>query len=82
MDKIILFVLFILLAFGACYYYISINVENNFHSTKTRALCSGTTCRDFLISCYGQEVIEIAPISGFVTFGEDWIDKRYSSPLC
>lgn len=54
----------------------------DFDRTHTRALCSGRTCRDFLVSCSGSEVVELKPISGFVTFGDDWVDLRERRELC
>jgi len=53
-----------------------------FHDTYTKALCSGTTCRDFEIKCLGDEFLEMKPISGFVTFGDDWVDLREEKELC
>ena len=56
--------------------------NGDFDRTHTRALCSGKTCRDFLISCSGSKVLDLKPISGFVTFGEDWVDLREDKGLC
>ncbi|MGV8142031.1 MAG: hypothetical protein ACP5NS_00145 [Candidatus Pacearchaeota archaeon] len=53
-----------------------------YFDTYTRALCSGQTCRDFVVSCKGSEIIDIKPISGFVTFGRDWEDRRVEKYLC
>lgn len=54
----------------------------DFNRTLTKALCSGRMCRDFVVSCSGKEVVSLEPISGFVTFGNDWIDKRVQKELC
>ena len=56
--------------------------EVSFEDTHTTALCSGRTCRDFLVSCSGSNVIDLKPISGFVTFGDDWEDRRVDKELC
>ena len=54
----------------------------DFDRTHTRALCSGQTCRDFLVSCSGSKILDLKPISGFVTFGDDWVDLREDRNLC
>jgi hypothetical protein len=54
----------------------------DFQDTYTKAICSGKTCRDFLVSCSNNELIYLKPISGFVTFGENWIDLREDRVLC
>lgn len=54
----------------------------DFNRTHTRALCSGQTCRDFLVSCSDRDVVELKPISGFVTFSENWKDLREKKELC
>ncbi len=48
----------------------------------TKAICSGNSCQDFLISCNGNEFVEMSPISGKVVFGDSWEDKREDSGLC
>ncbi len=58
------------------------NVKIDFNRTHTRAFCSGKNCRDFLVSCSGSKVLDLKPISGFVTFGDDWVDKRKEKALC
>ncbi len=54
----------------------------DFDRTHTRALCFGQTCRDFLVSCSGTKVMDLTPISGFVTFSDDWVDLREKKELC
>ncbi|MEK6846652.1 MAG: hypothetical protein AABY16_00635 [Nanoarchaeota archaeon] len=54
----------------------------DFDRTLTRAFCSGRTCQDFLVTCSGSEVVGLVPISGFVTFGEEWVDLREDRELC
>lgn len=56
--------------------------EISFDRTFTKAFCSGQTCRDFLVSCSGSEVVGLELISSFVTFGEDWVDLREDNELC
>lgn len=63
-------------------------IENNFtyssifNSTYTKAFCSENTCRDFVVSCSGDEVVELVPISGFAIFGDGWVDEREDKDLC
>ena len=54
----------------------------DFDKTLTRAFCSGQTCQDFLVTCFGSEVVGLEPISGFVTFGSEWVDRREKRELC
>ena len=83
---IVLYILLalILILFGGLSLVYSKSVEQNFvfDSTYTRALCSGRTCRDFEIKCLGDEVLEMKPISGFVTFSNEWVDLREDEELC
>ena len=44
--------------------------------TLTKAICNENVCRDFLVACSGFDVVRLEPISGFVTLGDGWIDKR------
>ncbi len=53
-----------------------------FDRTHTRAFCSDRICRDFLVTCSGSEVLDLKPISGFVTFSDDWVDLREDENLC
>lgn len=54
----------------------------NFYSERgylyehTTAVCSGNVCRDYLVTCQGDEIVSSVPISGFVTFGDGWEDLR------
>ena len=61
---------------------VSENYFSHFDRTLTKAVCSGQTCRDFLVTCSGSEVLDLKPISGFVTFGDGWVDKRVNKILC
>ncbi len=53
-----------------------------FKHSFTKAFCEGNVCRDFLVECLSDEVLEMKPISGFVTFGSDWVDEREEKELC
>ena len=49
----------------------------------TKAICEGTTCRDFLITCApNNSVVGMTPLTGFVTFPKDWKDTRIEKSLC
>ena len=50
--------------------------------THTRALCEGNTCRDYKITCEGNNTLEVIPVTGFITFDEDWKDTREEKELC
>ena len=52
------------------------------YRTYTTAFCSGQTCRDFVVSCSGKDVVSLKPISGFVSFGDGWVDLRDERELC
>ena len=80
---ILVLLLLIILMFGGL---LSINNDSGqkdvFHDTYTRALCSGQMCRDFLVTCSGNEAVSLEPISGFVTFSSEWVDTREERELC
>lgn len=48
----------------------------------TTAICEGNVCRDYLVKCEGEKVIEMRPVTGFVVFPEDWEDTRIERKLC
>lgn len=54
----------------------------DYTSTKTKALCFDRTCRDFLVTCKDKEIVKLVPLSGFVTFSDDWVDLREDKGLC
>lgn len=57
--------------------------ERSFTYSLTKAICEGTTCRDYHITCSEQgAVISMAPLTGFVTFPSDWKDTRNATTLC
>ena len=56
-------------------------VSNSLYRIYTRAVCSGNTCQDYEFSCLNGSVISSRAISGFVTFGEDWVDNRDEKDL-
>jgi len=82
MNKVILLSLLIILLlafFVAGYKAFS---ETSFYRTYTSAICLDNVCRDYLFTCLDGEIIKSNPISGFVTFDEDWIDKREDKNRC
>lgn len=51
--------------------------------TLTRAMCEGTTCRDYTIRCADNgTMIAMVPLTGFVTFPGSWKDTRNLTSLC
>jgi hypothetical protein len=50
--------------------------------TWTTAICEENICRDFEVKCLGNEVLEMRPVTGFVVFGEGWVDRRENKRLC
>lgn len=48
--------------------------KDNYQHTK--AVCEGRECQDFLITCSGSQVVEMTPLTGLITFSEDWKDPR------
>lgn len=74
MKKLAIFIgLLIIFTFSIWSFF---NLDSNYYSTYTSAVCEGNTCMDYLFTCLNNEVVNYVPISGFVTFGEDWVDKR------
>ncbi len=57
--------------------------ERSFTYSLTKAICEGTTCRDYQITCSERgELVSMAPLTGFVTFPSDWKDTRVKNELC
>lgn len=50
--------------------------EINETTTWTKAVCSGNSCQDFLITCSGDEFVEMEPLTGLVSFSDSWEDPR------
>lgn len=48
-------------------------------TTWTKAVCNGNSCIDVEISCKGDKIFDIKPISGMVQFSEGWEDTRPES---
>lgn len=48
----------------------------SFDYQHTKAICSGNSCQDFLITCNDHYVIEMKPLTGNVVFSNDWQDPR------
>lgn len=81
-DRLIVFLILILFLGLSLYYFKNAEQDVSLSSTHTTALCYGQTCRDFVVKCLDNSVIELTPISGFVTFGDDWVDRRIEKELC
>ena len=79
---ILLFFISILFTFIVPHYLNSNLKEVNFDYQHTKAICEGNKCQDFLVTCKKGEVLEMNPISGFVTFSSDWQDARENKDLC
>jgi len=62
--------------------FFSFSMKNDYERTYTSAICLDNVCRDYLFTCLDGEIIESNPISGFVTFDEDWVDKREDKNRC
>ena len=76
MKKLVIFAFVFILFF-------SYSIQGVFvDRTLTKAICFGNLCRDFLVTCFGKEVIDAKPISGFVTFGDEWVDLREDNKIC
>lgn len=73
-------ILFLIL--GLFFWNIDFTESKDFERTWTTAICEGNKCRDFEVRCLGDEVLSKSPITGFVIFGEDWIDRRENKELC
>lgn len=77
MRKLIILGFLVLLftcSFFVAGYYIMFDFP--FSGTYTKAVCSSNVCQDYLFTCFDGEIIKKEPISGFVTFGSDWVDLR------
>ena len=42
----------------------------------TKAVCSGSGCQDYEVVCENSIATSINPVSGKVTFSQDWQDTR------
>lgn len=55
----------------------NVNNKKDFNYSRTKAICSGNSCQDFLINCSASgEVIEMTPLTGRVVFSGKWKDLR------
>ena len=81
---ILIIFLFLLLLLNLFVFVFGFENKTNYEGkyTHTRALCQGNTCRDYKITCNGSEVLDVAPVTGFITFDEDWKDTREEKELC
>ena len=79
---ILIFILITLLTAGLfsfnsyAYDFESNDYDEKFDYAWTKALCEGNQCRDYLITCSKGEIAEMTPITGFVTFSDNWQDPR------
>ncbi len=72
----------ILICFLVVIFALAVVYDSGYIDTRTSAVCNGNVCRDYLFNCVDGEVISSKAISGFVTFSEDWIDKREERDGC
>ena len=56
--------------------------EISFDYEYTTALCEGSACRDYVVTCLDGEAINLDPISGMVIFSDDWEDTREDKGFC
>ena len=75
-----LLVLIITCSFFVAGYYVMF--DYSFSDTYTSAVCSGNVCRDYVFTCLNGEIVYSRAISGFVTFGDDWVDRRKERDRC
>mgnify|MGYP001589442864 CR=1 FL=1 len=50
--------------------------------TYTTAICEKNICYDVLINCDGAQIKNIKPLTGKITFSEEWRDTREKIELC
>lgn len=72
---IVIFLSLILLVF-------SFTISRDYERKYTSAVCDGNVCRDFEFTCNDGEIVRLRAISGFVIFGEDWVDLREDKNRC
>ncbi len=52
------------------------NSEDDYEYSQTKAICSGNSCQDFLITCNNNEVVDMKPLTGLIVFSDSWEDPR------
>ena len=60
----------------------SFSAKKDYERTYTSAVCNGNVCQDYEFSCLDGQIISSRAISGFVTFGDNWVDEREEKYLC
>lgn len=82
MNRLLIILVFIFtLFFLTSIYFISDNLNSDFRSTYTSAICQGKICQDYEFTCENGFIVNRVPISGFVTF-ENWTDTRENKNRC
>jgi hypothetical protein len=82
MSKLLIILVFIFtLFFLTSIYFISDNLNSDFRSTYTSAICDGNICQDYEFTCKNGVIVNSVPISGFVSF-ENWTDIRENKNRC
>ncbi len=67
----------ILLFIALSFFYQHKNEKNfSFDYQHTKAICSGNSCRDYLITCNDNEIVEMQALTGLIVFDENWEDPR------
>jgi len=81
-SVILLFALLLLVCLSLTLLASSFGIKNDYGRTYTSAVCDGNVCKDYEFNCLGGQVVSSRAISGFVTFGDNWVDEREEKDLC
>ncbi|OIO80200.1 hypothetical protein AUJ84_04105 [Candidatus Pacearchaeota archaeon CG1_02_32_132] len=76
MKKALILILLLLIIFSAFVILTKGEERISYDYTHTKAICQGNSCQDFLITCSDNELVEMVPLTGLVTFSDDWEDRR------
>ena len=79
---LLLFALLVVVSLSLVVLAYSFTISLDYGRTYTSAVCSSNTCRDYEFTCLNGNVVSSRAISGFVTFGEDWVDLREDKDRC
>lgn len=58
------------------------NLETQYDYIWTTAICEGSDCADYEVTCKNGEVVSQRRVTGFIALGNDWEDPRDSTDLC
>lgn len=76
MNKILSILVLFALLFGLFYVSGQDNANSDYIYSQTKAICSGNSCQDFLVSCNRRDFLEMKPLTGKVVFSDSWQDTR------